>query len=112
MKHKYTLKIEKIATEFEENFSVTRALLPSRIDLRNKFPKPYDQLGIGSCTAQALVGAFQFNNLSFMGSRLFLYYNERMMDGSIYQDAGSTLSQGIRALKKIWCVSRKIMDIC
>lgn len=37
--------------------------------------------------------------MDFLGSRLFLYYNERKLDKDIKTDAGSTVSEGIKALK-------------
>ena len=33
------------------------------------------------------------------GSRLFLYYNERALEGTVEKDVGATLADGIRALK-------------
>src|SRR5437764_7575413 len=56
--------------------------LPKKVDLRSKFPKPYDQGELGSCTANAIGGAFEFEQRKqglkdFMPSRLFIYYNER-----------------------------------
>jgi hypothetical protein len=85
--------------------------LPSKIDLSSKFPDCYDQGQIGSCTANSLVAAYQYLTPNqFMGSRLFLYYNERMLDGDISEDAGSTLSQGINALKTLGLCSEEHWD--
>ncbi len=82
-----------------ENFTVSS--LPSNVDLRSKMPPIIDQGNIGSCTACALSAAFQYCDPTWYGSRLFLYYNVRMLDGgSIKIDDGSTLSQGINALKR------------
>ena len=71
-----------------------------KIDHRNKFKNIYDQGVLGSCTANALCYAFIFNDMLFNPSRLFLYYNERALDNNINFDAGSTLRQGINALKQ------------
>ena len=68
------------------------------IDLRNKLPVVYDQGNLGSCTANALCYSFIYNDYTHNPSRLFLYYNERMLDKNILNDAGSTLTQGINAL--------------
>ncbi len=35
--------------------------LPSKVDLRSKCPKVYDQGQIGSCTANAIAGAIEFD---------------------------------------------------
>ena len=59
----------------------------------------YDQGDIGSCTANALCSAYQFITPSHDGSRLFLYYNERMIDININEDNGATLSSGIKSLQ-------------
>ena len=70
------------------------------LDLRNKLPPCYDQGQLGSCTANALVGAYEFLNPKFFGSRLFLYYNERKRQNSINYDSGSTVVAGIKSLHK------------
>ena len=73
--------------------------LPPSVDLRPKCPPVYDQGTLGSCTANTLVGAYQFDNISFYGSRLFLYYNERVLDHDVNEDAGSTIHEGVTALE-------------
>ena len=56
-------------------------------DNRQWFPV-YDQGKIGSCTANALAGAIQFDRLKskqspdFTPSRLFIYFNERAIEGT------------------------------
>ncbi|HKF79169.1 MAG TPA: peptidase, partial [Candidatus Dormibacteraeota bacterium] len=60
--------------------------LPPSVDLRAQCPPVYDQGQIGSCTANAIAGAIQFDRLKnaeqpdFVPSRLFIYYNERAME--------------------------------
>ena len=58
------------------------------LDLRSKFTEVYDQGKIGSCTANALCSIFEYDNLNFKGSRLFLYYNERSYINEINNDGG------------------------
>lgn len=96
------LKIKKISSNH------TKVVLPSIVDLRNKFPECYDQGELGSCTANALCAAFQYDDPSFMGSRLFVYYNERVMEGTVNEDAGATLSDGISILKKFGVCSEDL----
>ena len=69
------------------------------VDLRSRFPPVYDQGALGSCTAQALCAAFTFNAPGFTGSRLFLYYNERMLEKTITYDSGAYLHDGISVMK-------------
>ena len=97
---KYTLTVERgVAPERVKNFSIRYRTAP-KVDLRSKIKIMYDQGNIGSCTANALCYAYVFNASTFSPSRLFLYYNERVLDGGDYTiDDGSTLSQGINALE-------------
>ena len=60
--NKYPLKIENKATKFK---TYTTTSLPESVDLRPLCPPVYNQLQLGSCTANALVGADQFLDLAF-----------------------------------------------
>ena len=79
--------------------------LPAKVDLKPAFA-PYDQGRIGSCTANALAGAVQFDRVKskqapdFVPSRLFIYYNERQIEGHIASDSGAQLRDGIKTLQK------------
>jgi C1A family cysteine protease len=66
-------------------------------------PPVYDQGQLGSCTANALAGCFEFEQVQqglkdFMPSRLFIYYNERTLEGTVGTDSGAALSDGIKVL--------------
>jgi C1A family cysteine protease len=81
--------------------------LPDKVDLP-EFPV-YDQGRIGSCTANALAGAVQFDRIknnaapAFVPSRLFIYYNERSIEGvgKVGIDGGAQLRDGIKTLQKM-----------
>jgi C1A family cysteine protease len=80
--------------------------LPSKVDLRKGCPPVYDQGQLGSCTANAIGAAFQFDQKkeglkSSMPSRLFIYYNERDMEGTIRQDSGAYIRDGIKSVNKL-----------
>lgn len=83
------------------------ASAPQHIDLRNGLlPGVYDQGQIGSCTANAIAAAFQFDlakeNLpTFTPSRLFIYYNERAMEGSTAYDSGAQIRDGIKSITNL-----------
>jgi C1A family cysteine protease len=83
------------------------AALPPRVDLREACPPVYDQGELGSCTAQAIAGAVQFDLLkqrqkdAFTPSRLFIYYNERVIEGTVDEDAGAMLRDGIKTVAKL-----------
>lgn len=77
--------------------------LPPSVDLTPAFPA-YSQGRIGSCTANALAGAMQFGRgragqaPDFTPSRLFIYYNERDVEGSVSSDTGAYLRDGIKTM--------------
>jgi C1A family cysteine protease len=80
--------------------------LPTRVDLRLQCPSVYDQGDLGSCTANAIAAAMEFDrkkqNLSdFVPSRLFIYYNERAMEGTINSDSGAQIRDGIKCAAKL-----------
>lgn len=78
--------------------------LPSSVDLRPHCPPVYDQGELGSCTANALAAADQFDQLHqdsaspFTPSRLFIYYEERKIEGTIDSDSGAQIRDGIKVL--------------
>ena len=81
----------------------TAAALPSAVDLRPEMPPVYDQGQLGSCTANAIGGAFEFELLKqkeadFVPSRLFIYYNERVIERSVDEDSGAQLRDGMKTL--------------
>jgi C1A family cysteine protease len=102
-KSKY-IQIDRTNEDKKEYIHLDKQLksveLPSSIDLRNKMPPVYDQGELGSCTANALCGAIEADCPGFMGSRLFLYYNERLIEHTVNSDSGAQLSDGIKTLKK------------
>ncbi len=83
-----------------------RGVLPAKMDLRPQCPAIYDQGQLGSCTANAIAAAIEFDqmkqNLSeiFMPSRLFIYYNERAMEGTAGEDSGAQIRDGIKSVAK------------
>lgn len=88
--------------------------LPQLVDLRPQCSPVFDQKQIGSCTANALAGAMEFLELGELRqknqsaevfgaefaalSRLFIYYNERVIEGTTTQDAGAMLRDGVKSL--------------
>jgi C1A family cysteine protease len=85
--------------------------IPSSVDLLDRCSPVFDQGPLGSCTANALVGACeylenkykdfevgdQFANLS----RLFVYWNERKLENCIASDGGAQISDGIKVLSSV-----------
>jgi len=81
-------------------------VIPARIDLRAQCPPVYDQGELGSCTANAIAGAIQFDRMKqklspvFTPSRLFIYYNERVIEHSVNSDSGAQIRDGIKSINK------------
>jgi C1A family cysteine protease len=87
--------------------SIAKAVqIPKAIDLRKGCPPIYDQGRLGSCTANAIAGAIEFELLKqgskydFMPSRLFIYYNERFIEGTVSIDNGAELRSGMKSVNK------------
>jgi len=88
--------------------------LPPKKDLSGECPPVYDQGELGSCTANAIGGAHEFEQMkqlapqrtrsaagnakqAFTPSRLFIYYNERAIEGiclCVHADRRSTRIPG------------------
>jgi C1A family cysteine protease len=99
------------------------------VDLRGKCPDVYDQGKLGSCTANSLAFCYHFDELLnresnrkivdnedtskitvqvsqketnvFVPSRLFIYYNERNLEGTVNKDAGAEIHDGIQVMNTI-----------
>lgn len=89
--------------------------IPDSADLRPFCPPVYDQGDLGSCTANAICAAysmeaikqyeandtnkdFEINYDRFTLSRLFLYYRERLAEGTVNSDTGAFIRDGIKVL--------------
>jgi C1A family cysteine protease len=82
--------------------------LPKSVDLRPKAPHEiYDQGQLGSCTGNAIAAAIEFDLMKqnvpkvFTPSRLFIYYNERVMEHSTSSDAGAQIRDGVKSVSKL-----------
>ncbi|HEY0755035.1 MAG TPA: C1 family peptidase [Ktedonobacteraceae bacterium] len=80
--------------------------LPASVDLRINCPPVYDQGKLGSCTSNAIAGVLEFDQIKeslpaiFVPSRLFIYYNERVIEGTVSSDSGAQLRDGIKTVNK------------
>jgi C1A family cysteine protease len=106
---KYALHPEKLAATPDV----------TAVDLRSKCSPIEDQGDLGSCTGHAIVGNLEFLELQEIAanmaaaqspevfdvatfdpiSRLYIYYNERQIEGDVSSDAGATLSDGTQAVQ-------------
>lgn len=79
--------------------------LPPSFRLVEGMPEIWDQGQTNSCTAHSASAAYEYELSQqhlpdFMPSRLFLYYNERIAEGTTSRDAGATIRDSVKALAK------------
>ncbi len=94
----------KAAPQFKSSMKASK--LPQKVDLRPYMTAVENQGSIGSCTANAAAGAYEYlinrkqgiNNYDV--SRLFLYYNSRVLAGEEDNDAGAINYNVITSLQK------------
>src|SRR4030042_2018718 len=87
-------------------YSAIRPVMRLRktVDLRSLCSIVEEQGNLGSCTAQALAGNLEFidnkiDSIYTDVSRLFIYYNERLLIDTVDYDSGASLRDGIKYLK-------------
>lgn len=67
----------------------------------------YNQGKLGSCTSNAISYCYEYDEYvqneatKFHPSRLFIYYNERDMEGTTNSDAGAEIRDGIKSINSI-----------
>lgn len=120
MKHVYNWKKDKHDIR-DHLYSAPLHLngpLPESVDLSDLCSPIANQEDLGSCTSHAAVtGAFEFLELKELrditttaptefgptfkhGSRLFHYYNERLIEGTVNEDSGASIRDSVKALQK------------
>ncbi|MEP6495895.1 MAG: C1 family peptidase [bacterium] len=92
---------------------VTR--LPATVDLSKKpaMPAVYDQGQLGSCTANAIGAAYEYETrkqalADFMPSRLAIYYGERYIEHTVASDAGAEIRDGMKVVAKTGVAPEKL----
>ena len=79
-------------------------VLPRTVDLRANCSAVDDQGDLGSCTGNAIAGIVEYldrkagKNIDV--SRLFIYYEERVLIGTVSYDSGAYIRDGIKVLNK------------
>ena len=93
---------------------VSRQQVPNTVDLRSFFPPIEEQFSSGSCVGNALASILEYFYFSTTGhgkkfSRLFIYYNARMLEDEVSQrhatasDSGADLQFAIVSLIELGC---------
>lgn len=82
--------------------------LPSEVDLSSQpdMPPIYDQGQLNSCTANAIAAAVDFDNFlqtqAFLTpSRLWIWYQERVIEGTVGQDVGAQVRDGAKVVANL-----------
>lgn len=87
-----------------KRYASSRQTLPSRVDLRAHMTDVEDQGETNSCVANAVAGAYEYLVKRHWGeegydvSRLFIYYNARVIDDDDIEDEGSVIEHAIDSL--------------
>jgi C1A family cysteine protease len=81
----------------------TKRRFPEFIDLRNKCPYVYNQGPLGSCTGHGIGGSIHIDRMKLQlpdmtPSALFIYYNERDMMGTVMEDSGASIRDGVKSI--------------
>lgn len=87
--------------------------LPKTFDLTKSMPPVYDQGDLGSCTANAIAAALQFDRRKqklpdYFLSRLMIYLEERRIEGTINEDAGAEIRDGMKVCAKLGACDEKL----
>lgn len=85
--------------------ALEKADLPESYDMSKDCPPIVDQGDLGSCTANAGVAAYQFTAMEQKKrtsklSRLYLYYNTRILENTVDWDSGASIRNTIKSLNK------------
>jgi len=80
------------------------AALPPMVDLRPEMPAVYDQDTLGSCTAHATSAILHYQGMKqgkspvITPSRLAIYYNTRILEGTIKYDSGASIANSVKSV--------------
>ena len=92
-----------------------RRNLPDTIDLRRRMPPVYDQRHLNSCSANAIAAALWFQQRQCEGnprypspSRLFIYFNERAMEGMLAHNGPVSLRSGYKSVVRDGVCSERL----
>ncbi|WP_156396388.1 C1 family peptidase [Paenibacillus sp. Soil724D2] len=107
---KYTVKRDQ--RDFRDYYYrsvnyIRESQLPRKVDLRKELSPIVNQGNLGSCTSNAIVSGLreywlrQERNSTLRLSRLFHYWHERKLEGTINWDSGATVRNGMKVLHKI-----------
>lgn len=79
------------------------AAVPGKFDLAPHMPPIYNQGQLGSCTGNGIARVLEYEAMrqgepEVTPSRLFIYYNERVLEGTVNTDSGAEIRDGIKVV--------------
>lgn len=91
---------------YKVNKNIVQAKLPPKFTLSKTMPPVLDQDSLGSCVSNAVCNALGFLNLKInkpvnLKSRLFNYYNTRVLEGTVNSDSGCQIRNAIKSCNQI-----------
>lgn len=102
MERKYQLKRQghdPLDYQFEQ--IAKSGQLPLFLDLRNLMPEVFNQGQLGSCTANSTTAYdMLLHGNKVQLSRLFQYYMTRVIENTIYEDAGASNRDAVKSVAK------------
>lgn len=77
--------------------------LPTKVDLAPHMPPIWDQGQLGSCTGHGVARVVEHRAMQEgedygTPSRLFIYYEERAIEGTVHSDSGAQIRDGIKVI--------------
>lgn len=90
---------------YKVNKNIVKTKLPAKFTLSKTMPPVLDQSSLGSCVSNAVCNALGFLNLKMnkpinLKSRLFNYYNTRVLEGTVNSDSGCQIRNAIKTSNK------------
>jgi C1A family cysteine protease len=83
------------------SYKYDNTILPKKVNLIPKFPPCFNQHSTNSCVGNAVAAAVNYLDMSYgLSSRLYIYYNARMLDGTQHQDQGVQIRSAMKAVAK------------
>lgn len=100
---KYHWKPDRLDTR-DYKYQLSNAAQQNLVDLRPYCTPIENQGSLGSCTGQSIAGAIELlhkkKNKNIDVSRLFIYYYERALIGTVNYDSGAYIRDGIKVTNK------------
>jgi C1A family cysteine protease len=90
----------------DHKFMAPHIPLPPSVDLEQFCPPVMNQRELGACTAHAITGVLRYlliktGKKDVPLSRLQLYYDERRIEGTVNEDSGAEIRDGIKSAQKL-----------